>query len=226
MFDTWRNRKTKKQAEEEKERSLTALFNNNATDNGNIVHLAIDVQNRFCLDSYNDIAKKIGTEIAPALNLESIPTYWIYYRHPKEYFKAEKDCVIGPDGAFGGMHKAIKPAANDIFIGKDRDSAIQGSDINILLQKENKDTLIVTGFNYHACVYDTVMDARGLGYNVVLLKDASNYQGPQSYWERVMENYGIVQADSQDVLQRLFQKKPVSFKSAAAFRVARYCRLN
>lgn len=209
-FDVWRNRKTKTEEQVEKERALSALFNEKSMDAGSFVHLAIDVQNEFCTHLHKDIAEKIGNDLAPELDKLGIPTYWVYYRDWQERYKAEKDCTIGPDKAYGGMHKSVKPAANDLFIGKNRDSAFTGSSLEDILKENGKTNLIVTGFNYHACVYDTVMDAHDRGHKIVLLDDATNHSGAHSYWHKVMKNHGVIETSSEDALKRLARQNKFS----------------
>lgn len=210
LFDIWRNRKSDKESRQEQEQTLSALFNEESMNTDSFVHLAIDVQNEFCIHRYNDIAQKIGEDIAPSFNEHGIPTYWVYYRHWQERYKDEKDCVIGPDRAYGGMHSSVKPAANDMFIGKNRDSAFLGSHIEDILKENGKTNLIVTGFNYHACVYDTVMDAHAQGHKIVLLEDATNHSGTESYYHKVMKNHGIIEAPSGDILSRLARRNKYS----------------
>lgn len=205
FWPPWPRKKNKIENKIEKQSvtTLPELFNKHAADTNNFVHLAVDIQKHFC-DSRTKkrIATHIGQNISPQFNKLSIPTYWIYFTDPKEQNLPVKECTIGPEDARGGLYK-VAAASGDKFIRKNRDSAFKGSDIHKQLQGDKKKVLLVTGFNYGFCVLDTVIDAREKGYDVVLFRDATNYDGPDHYWTKQMQKADVIFTDSETFFQEL-----------------------
>lgn len=89
----------------------------------------------------------------------------------------------------------IKPARNDHIIYKRRDSAFQDTELRMWLQSMNINTLIFCGIDTSICVETSLREAFNLGYDVILVSDATA-SGQMKHYEttieRVRDFYGIV----------------------------------
>lgn len=126
--------------------------------------LVIDVQKEFCdprgergLEITDTISKRIRS-IIPAFKKANIKVYSVYFsfrdqkRHEIDFFR-------------------YRPDHRDTLIRKDADSAFKGSNIDEVLKKDGKRTLLVCGFNLRACVQRTVNSAKAAGYEVIVMND-------------------------------------------------------
>ncbi len=89
----------------------------------------------------------------------------------------------------------IKPTGNDHIILKRRDSAFQDTELRIWLQSMRINTLIFCGVDTSICVETSLRDAFNLGYDTVLISDATASGTERHYdttLERVSDYYGIV----------------------------------
>ena len=89
----------------------------------------------------------------------------------------------------------IKPAEGDHVVIKRRDSAFHDTEIGVWLRSLNIDTLIFCGIDTSICVESSLRDAFNIGYNVVLISDATastNKKHYESTLENVKGYYGIV----------------------------------
>jgi ureidoacrylate peracid hydrolase len=89
----------------------------------------------------------------------------------------------------------IKPSENDHVVIKRRDSAFHDTEIGVWLRSLNIDTLIFCGIDTSICVETSLRDAFNIGYDVVLISDATASNNKKHY-ESTLENvkgyYGIV----------------------------------
>lgn len=142
-----------------------SLAQQNLRYDGEVALLVIDVQDTFCnpnRDRGTAATEEIATRIqsvSPAFREAGIPVYAIYFSYDKPKNPADID-----------FYK-FTPVANDTLVRKTSDSAFDGSDIEQTLKKDGRKLLLTCGFNLNACVVDTVMDARRLGFEVCLLED-------------------------------------------------------
>ena len=67
---------------------------------------------------------------------------------------------------------------NDIWVDKYRMSGFWDTGLDSILRNQRVDTLIFAGVNSDQCVYATLIDAACLGYDVVMLTDASATTSP------------------------------------------------
>jgi ureidoacrylate peracid hydrolase len=89
----------------------------------------------------------------------------------------------------------IKPADSDHVVIKRRDSAFQDTELRVWLQSEGINTLIICGVDTSICVETSLRDAFNIGYDVVLISDATASGISKHYettLERVRDYYGLV----------------------------------
>ncbi len=89
----------------------------------------------------------------------------------------------------------IKPLSDDHIVIKRRDSAFHDTEIGVWLRSLGVDTLIFCGIDTSICVETSLRDAFNIGYDVVLISDAtasSNNKHFESTLENVRGYYGIV----------------------------------
>ncbi|MBI2024623.1 MAG: cysteine hydrolase [Candidatus Harrisonbacteria bacterium] len=83
----------------------------------------------------------------------------------------------------------------DYIVEKRRDSAFYGTELEVWLKALGIDTLVFAGIDTAICVESTLRDAFNVGYDVILLSDAtaslntSHYSGTL---EKVGANFGLV----------------------------------
>ena len=89
----------------------------------------------------------------------------------------------------------IKPADSDHVVIKRRDSAFQDTELRVWLQSERINTLIICGVDTSICVETSLRDAFNIGYDVILISDATASGINKHYettLERVRDSYGLV----------------------------------
>lgn len=89
----------------------------------------------------------------------------------------------------------IKPQKEDHIILKRRDSAFQDTELRVWLQSIQVNTLIFCGIDTSICVETSLRDAFNIGYDVILVSDATasgNKKHYETTIERVRDYYGIV----------------------------------
>ena len=89
----------------------------------------------------------------------------------------------------------IIPKENDHVIIKRRDSAFQDTELRVWLQSVGINTLIICGVDTSICVETSLRDGFNLGYDVILISDATA-SGVKKYYETTLERihdyYGLV----------------------------------
>ena len=89
----------------------------------------------------------------------------------------------------------IKPEDSDHVVIKRRDSAFQDTELRVWLQSEGINTLIICGVDTSICVETSLRDAFNIGYDVILISDATasgNNKHYETTLERVRDYYGLV----------------------------------
>jgi ureidoacrylate peracid hydrolase len=103
----------------------------------------------------------------------------------------------------------IKPAEGDHVVIKRRDSAFHDTEIGVWLRSLSIDTLIFCGIDTSICVETSLRDAFNIGYDVVLISDATASNNKKHY-ESTLENvkgyYGMVM-DMKELCQYLPQSQ-------------------
>jgi len=93
----------------------------------------------------------------------------VYLQHCNDSFLAE-----GSDG--WQLHPQLHPPVNDLMIHKRHGSAFKQTPLKAQLDARGVSSLVVTGLVTQGCVRATCLDAKKLGYRVVLASDGhSNY---------------------------------------------------
>jgi ureidoacrylate peracid hydrolase len=88
----------------------------------------------------------------------------------------------------------LKPTAEDHVIIKRRDGAFQDTELRMWLQSLGVNTLVFCGVDTSICVETSLREAFNLGYDVMLISDATasgNQQHYKTTLERVGNYYGI-----------------------------------
>jgi ureidoacrylate peracid hydrolase len=88
----------------------------------------------------------------------------------------------------------IKPKEGDHVIIKRRDSAFQDTELRVWLQSVGINVLIFCGVDTSICVETSIRDAFNLGYDIILISDATA-SGIKSHYEttlaRIRDYYGL-----------------------------------
>jgi len=150
--------------------------------------LIVDVQNDFLPGG--SLAVPGGDEVVPVLNrylkffaAQDFPVYATRDWHPLQHcsFKAQggtwpQHCVAGTHGAKFAAALQLPPSATIISKATqpeyDAYSGFQDTDLDTMLFSAKVRRLFVGGLATDYCVLNTVRDALGLGYKVLLLGDA------------------------------------------------------
>lgn len=102
-------------------------------------------------------------------------------------------CVRGTwDGA---TIDDLKPRDGEHVVIKIRDSAFQDTELRVWLQSEGINLLVFAGIDTSICVETSLRDGFNIGYDVVLISDATASGNKEHYkttLERVSEYYGLV----------------------------------
>jgi nicotinamidase/pyrazinamidase len=148
----------------------------------------VDVQNDFLPGG--SLAVPCGDEVVPVLNrymhifeMRSLPVYATRDWHPEQHcsFRAQggiwpPHCIADTQGA--QFAATLQLPDNAVIISKattlehDAYSGFQDTDLDTLLYSANIRRLFIGGLATDYCVLNTVRDAIGLGYKVLLLTDA------------------------------------------------------
>lgn len=89
----------------------------------------------------------------------------------------------------------VAPQPGDHVVIKRRDSAFHDTEIKVWLSSLGIDTLIFSGIDTSICVETSLRDAFNLGYDVVLIADAtisSNRKHYESTIDNIKDYYGLV----------------------------------
>lgn len=75
----------------------------------------------------------------------------------------------------------LTPVEGEVVIAKDRASAFFGTTLDTVLRRAGVDALVVCGETTSGCVRATVVDAYSLGFDVVVVEDATFDRSPLSH---------------------------------------------
>jgi ureidoacrylate peracid hydrolase len=94
----------------------------------------------------------------------------------------------------GDIIDELKPTDEDHLIIKRRDGAFQDTELRMWLQSLGVNTLVFCGIDTSICVETSLREAFNIGYDVMLISDATASGDQQHYkttLERVGNYYGI-----------------------------------
>jgi ureidoacrylate peracid hydrolase len=121
-------------------------------------------------------------------------THKILPRSREERIRKKTICVRGTWDA--KIVDDIKPDdKNDHIIIKRRDSAFHDTEIEVWLRSIGVDTLVFCGIDTSICVESSLRDAFNIGYDVILISDATASSSKKHYEstiEHVKDYYGLV----------------------------------
>jgi len=172
--------------------------------------LVIDMQNGFCspggsyekyggyigadLNAYMQIVPNVVRVIAACRELK-VPVFYsqqvreasgidlftrlhrIIPRRRAEFLRIPA-CVRGTWDA--AILDELRPVEGDHVVVKRRDSAFQDTELDLWLRSSYVDTIICTGVDTAICVENTLTDGFNMGYDVILVEDAT-----ASSWEEI-----------------------------------------
>lgn len=113
--------------------------------------------------------------------------------------KSRQECLKFPICVRGTWDGAtideLKPRDDEHVVIKRRDSAFQDTELRVWLQSEGINLLIFAGIDTSICVETSLRDGFNLGYDVVVISDATasgNREHYKTTLERVSDYYGLV----------------------------------
>jgi ureidoacrylate peracid hydrolase len=110
----------------------------------------------------------------------------------------------------------LRPVEVDHIVVKRRDSSFQDTELDLWLRSAYVDTLIITGVDTGICVDNTLMDGFNLGYDIILVEDAtaSSWKGiAKATVMKVKGSYGwVLTTDKLVEMLHTFKSSPGSFK--------------
>jgi ureidoacrylate peracid hydrolase len=121
-------------------------------------------------------------------------THKILPKSREERIRRKTICVRGTWDA--KIVDDLKPDdRNDHVIIKRRDSAFHNTEIEVWLRSIGVDTLVFCGIDTSICVESSLRDAFNIGYDVILISDATASSSKKHYEstiEHVKDYYGLV----------------------------------
>jgi ureidoacrylate peracid hydrolase len=120
-------------------------------------------------------------------------THKILPKSREERIMKKPICVRGTWDA--DIVAEVAPQPGDHVVIKRRDSAFHDTEIKVWLSSLGIDTLIFSGIDTSICVETSLRDAFNLGYDVVLISDATvsnNRKHYESTIDNIKDYYGLV----------------------------------
>jgi nicotinamidase-related amidase len=133
--------------------------------------LIIDVQQGLFVKSTpiykaDELLKNIHTLVDHA-HRAGAPVFYVQHSDKRFLVKGSNDWQLHPD---------LHPLDTDRIVHKLHGSAFKDTDLGQALKSRNVKSLVVTGLVTHGCVRATCLDAKRLGYRVILAQDGhSNF---------------------------------------------------
>ena len=112
------------------------------------------------------LLKNIGT-LVDCAHRAGAPVFYVQHSDKRFLVKGSDDWQLHPD---------LHPLDTDRIIHKQHGSAFKDTDLGQALKSRNVKSLVVAGLVTHGCVRATCLDAKRLGYRVILAQDGhSNF---------------------------------------------------
>lgn len=96
--------------------------------------------------------------------------------------------VLQRDSWGAALVDELRPAPCDVVVHKHRMSGFWDTELDSILRNLGITTLLFAGVNADQCVLATLVDAACIGYDVVLLEDASATTSPAFCWDATVYN--------------------------------------
>jgi nicotinamidase-related amidase len=148
--------------------------------------------------------------LLPRLRQAGVPVLWVNWGNRPDLLNLSPSLlhVYKPSGEGVGLSDALPSgarvlergsqsaaivdgldvAAGDIHIAKMRMSGFWDTELDQILRNLGISTLLFGGVNADQCVLATLMDANFLGYDCILLEDASATTSPAFCWDATLYN--------------------------------------
>lgn len=161
--------------------------------------LIIDMQRDFC--EFGGFGEALGNDITPTKSiiptvktvLEAARAKDMFIIHTREGHrpdlsdvpaaKKRRSSAIGEDGPMGKIlirgeygHDIVDeltPLPNEVVIDKPGKGAFYQTDLHIILQNKQIESLIFCGVTTHVCVHTTIREANDRGYECLMLEDGT-----------------------------------------------------
>ncbi|HEY4240403.1 MAG TPA: isochorismatase family cysteine hydrolase [Kofleriaceae bacterium] len=143
------------------------------------------------MDLQNDIVAMLGAAAAPLLDVTAtlvaaaraagVPVIYVVVGFRPGYPELSQNnatfSAVAKTGRFVGVGAAdvapaVAPQGNEIVVVKHRVSALHGTDLDLVLRAQGRDTLVLCGIATSGVVLSTTRAAADLDYRVVIAKDA------------------------------------------------------
>jgi nicotinamidase-related amidase len=124
---------------------------------------------------------------------------------PVVYVQHANESWLAPGSEGWQLHPGLQPLGTDLAIHKRHGSAFQGTGLGKELEARGIGRLVVTGLVTHGCVKATCLDARKLGYRVILVKDGHSNFNKQAAemiaeWNQKLSDGGVELKSTQDLV--------------------------
>jgi nicotinamidase-related amidase len=156
-------------------------------------------------------AVALSDELAAAARAAGVPVIWLNWGNRPDQANLPPGVahVYDPEGSGAGIGSVLAASGapvltkdswgaalvaplrahdGDILVDKYRMSGFWDTELDSVLRNLRADTLLFAGVNSDQCVYATLIDAACLGYDVVLLTDASATTSPAYCHEATIYN--------------------------------------
>ncbi len=147
--------------------------------------IVVDVQRDFCPGGALPVPE--GDQVVPAINRALALADWLTVAtrdwHPRDHCSFEAQggiwpvhCVAGTDGAAFHPDLDVKRIRQVISKATTQEaeaySGFQGTELAALLRGQGIQRVFICGLATEYCVKATALDARGAGFEVIVLEDA------------------------------------------------------
>lgn len=155
-----------------------------------------------------DAARRAGIRVFYALHRRYRPGDYATWKYVAPIQRAAWKRKTFEDGTFGGeIRSELKPAPGDVVAAEHWcSSGFANTDLDLQLKKHGIHRLIVMGLLAHTCVEATVRFAAELGYEVIMIKDATaDYSDleMQAALEVNIPNYASAMATADEIVAAL-----------------------
>lgn len=185
-------------------------------------HVTIGVQQKNIVSPEMDEVVARLEEIAPRFNQPQLPRYWFYAPEPgSPYAHSLEDLEAHHYQLGSAAIYQIWPAKGDKVIPQSGTSIFRRAVLEniteptlgkVVLAREGVQTLLIDGLFSDDPDMETVLDARKLEYEVILLEDLTSWPQSGIVTEK-LKNAGVVFANSSDVIRAVEKVRPLTLSN-------------